>query len=290
LKLSKIIEILELKITLKDDFDISGINDITLASKDEVSFLSDSKYQDNLKETKARAVLVKSIDEKLVPKESIALVVKNPYLSMAILSGYFTNIDSKKVTIMDGSFIADDVKIGEGSIIYPNVTILRGTTIGKNCIIQAGSVIGSDGFGYALNENGEHIKISHRGIVVLEDRVEIGANCTIDRAVFGETRIKEGTKIDNLVHIGHNCEVGKNSIITGQCGLAGSSKLGDSVILGAQSGVAGHIEVGDRAVVAARGGVTKSIQGGQTYAGFPIKKHKEWLKTEAIISKITKER
>lgn len=294
MKLSKIVSILELEVEVEEDFEISGINDTILATSSEITFLSDRKFESSLKETNAKVALVRDSDKELVSDKTLALVVKNPYLSMAILSGYFAKPLGKKdcngVIIMPNSFIADDVVIGEGSVIYPNVTILSGVSIGKDCIIQSGTVIGSEGFGYAHDDKGRHIKIYHSGRVIVEDRVEIGANCTIDRAVFGATTIKEGTKIDNLVHIGHNCEIGANSIITGQCGLAGSSKLGQSVMLGAQSGVAGHIEVGDGAIIAARGGVTKSIKGGETYAGFPIKKHKQWLKTEAMISKLSKEK
>ena len=294
MKLSEIISILLLEITVEEDFEITGINNPILATSSEITFLSDRRFEDSLKTTKACVALVKESDKELVPLDAIAIIVKDPYLSMAILSGYFAKEVGKKnsdgVVIGDGCYIADGVTIGEGSVIYPNVTLLHGVNIGKNCIIQSGTVVGSEGFGYAHDSSGKHIKIHHFGGVVIGDDVEIGANCAIDRAVFGVTTIKDGTKIDNLVHIGHNCEIGQNSIITGQCGLAGSSKLGRSVMLGAQSGVAGHIAVGDGAIVAARGGVTKSIKGGETYAGFPIKKHKQWLKTEAIISKLSKEK
>jgi UDP-3-O-[3-hydroxymyristoyl] glucosamine N-acyltransferase len=146
-------------------------------------------------------------------------------------------------------------------------------------------VIGSDGFGYAHTTDGAHIKIYHNGKVVLEDNVEIGANSCVDRAVFGQTLIKEGTKIDNLVQIGHNVEVGARCILVSQSGISGSTKLGRNVVMGGQSATAGHLVIGDFATIAARGGVTKSIKGGEVYSGFPLIKHKDWLKLQAKISK-----
>ena len=132
---------------------------------------------------------------------------------------------------------------------------------------------------------GEHIKIYHTGNVILEENVEVGANTTIDKAVFGSTIIRKGTKIDNLVQIGHNCELGQYCIIVAQSGLAGSSKLGRNVVMGGQSATAGHLEIGDFATIAARGGVSKSIEGGKTYGGFPLTLQSEWLKTHAKIAK-----
>ncbi|HIP03196.1 MAG TPA: UDP-3-O-(3-hydroxymyristoyl)glucosamine N-acyltransferase, partial [Campylobacterales bacterium] len=147
------------------------------------------------------------------------------------------------------------------------------------------TVIGSDGFGYAHTAEGAHVKIYHNGKVVFEDNVEIGANSCVDRAVFSQTIIKEGTKIDNLVQIGHNVEVGARCILVSQSGLSGSTKLGQNVVMGGQSATAGHLEIGDFATIAARGGVTKSIKGGEVYSGFPLLKHKDWLKLQAKISK-----
>ena len=132
------------------------------------------------------------------------------------------------------------------------------------------------------------MKIYHNGNVILEDSVEIGANSTIDRAVFGSTIIKKGTKIDNLVQIGHNCQVGEHCILVSQSGISGSTNLGRNVIMGGQSAVAGHIEIGDFAVIAARGGVTKTLEGGKTYGGFPLMLQKEWLKKQAKIKKLLK--
>ncbi len=303
----------ELNIDYKGkDFEVSSINTLTEASSNEISFLDNKKYIDALKETNAGAVFIKAEFVSLLPDGVEAIISENPYLSMAYASKYFAYalirptksatitksaviqegvhigngvVIEENVTIFANTFIGEDVTISEGSIIYPNVTIYNDTKIGKNCTIHANSVIGSDGFGYAHTADGAHIKIYHNGKVVLEDNVEIGANSAVDRAVFGQTLIKEGTKIDNLVQIAHNVEIGTRSIIVSQVGISGSSKLGRNVVMGGQSATAGHLEIGDFATIAARGGVTKSIKGGEVYSGFPLIKHKDWLKLQAKISK-----
>ena len=316
MKLSKVIEILDIKEDFEED-EIVGINDTKLAKKGEITFFSDKKYLNDLKHTKASYALIKKSDKKELPNTCKAIIVDDPYLAFALLTKEFSNpifhetsevkvsknaIIKEKVVIGNGSIIEDNVilmpgvVIGErviikkGSIIYPNVTIYNDTIIGKECIIQAGAVIGSDGFGYAYTKDKKPVKIYHMGKVVLGNRVEIGANTTIDRGVFGNTYIGDDTKIDNLVQIGHNCYIEEKCIIVAQSGLAGSTILGKCVTLGAQSGTAGHLKIGAYTMVAARGGVTKSLEGGKVYAGFPIKKHKEWLKEQATISKLAKEK
>ena len=299
-----------------DGFEVLRINTILNAQKNEITFLENKKYLKHLSKTRAGAIFIKEEFANLVPKDTVTIISKNPYLDMAKASKYFAKgllIETKEpkmgknckidkravigngsiiedsVTILANAVIGERVKISKGSIIYPNVTIYNDTKIGKNCYIHAGSVIGSDGFGYAHDEKGNHVKIFHNGDVILEDGVEIGANTVIDRAVFGSTIIKSGVKIDNLVQVAHNCEIGQNSIITGQVGLSGSTKLGSNVIMGGQSATSGHLTIGDRAIIAARGGVTKSIKGDQTYSGFPLKIHKDWLKLQAKLSKILKQ-
>lgn len=184
--------------------------------------------------------------------------------------------------------IGANVTIGQNVVIYPNVVVYDDCVIKEGSILQAGVVVGSDGFGYAHTKTGEHIKIYHNGNLIIEENVEIGANSTIDRAVFGSTVIKKGTKIDNLVHIGHNCEIGQFCIIVAQTGLAGSTKLGRNVVMGGQSATAGHLEIGDFATVAARGGVSKSIEGGKVYGGFPLMLQSDWLKKQAKIAQFLK--
>lgn len=174
----------------------------------------------------------------------------------------------KGVSIGSGCSIADNVSIGAGTRLFPNVSIYEDTIIGKNCILHSGVVIGSDGFGFMLL-GGIQQKIPQVGNVVLGDSVEIGANSCIDRATLGSTRIGEGTKLDNLVQVGHNCQIGKHCILCSQVGLAGSTMLGDYVYLAGQVGVAGHCTIGDRAMVGAQSGVSGDIPADGRYFGYP---------------------
>ncbi len=314
MKLSKIIDILDLNYS-GDDFDIKSFSLLKDAGEENIVFFDNPKLIEKLKDSKAKVVLTTEKFLDIVPKDSIALKCDDPHLCFAILSKYFAKKPfdfSKEATVSKSAQIGANVQIGsdtiieDGVVIYPNVTIGRGvrvgqnsiiypnvviygdTQIGSNCIVQAGVVIGSDGFGYAHTKLGEHIKIYHNGNTILEDDVEIGANSTIDRAVLGSTIIKKGTKIDNLVQIGHNCELGEQCIVVSQSGLSGSTKLGRNVIMGGQSATAGHLKIGDFAMIAARGGVTKTIEGRKTYGGFPLMLQKEWLKKQAKITKILK--
>lgn len=318
--LSKAIKYLNINITLKDnqEFDIISIDTINNAKKNYLTFFHNIKYEKYLSDTEAGAILVKKEYVNKLPNTCFPIITEEPYADMARLSKLFKkpfienksknelivgkNVDimpnvyigsnvtiGNDVIIMPNSFIGDYVTIGDNTLIYPNVSIYRDCIIGSNCIIHAGTVIGSDGFGFAHTQTGEHIKIYQNGNVIIENDVEIGANSTVDRAVFGSTIVKSGTKIDNLVQIGHNCVIGENSIIVSQTGLSGSTILGRNVIMGGQSGTAGHLEIGSESIIAARGGVTKSLKGKTTYAGFPLMEHKEWLKLQAKILKLIKD-
>lgn len=300
-----------------DDKEISALNTLSDATDSELSFLDNPKYVDALTTSKAAAVLVHPKQADLVPVGTTALISEEPYLMLAYVTKLFApkphETEGKapvipdsatiapnayigfgaaigeNVTIMPGAFIGDHAMIGDNTLIYPNVTIYRDCEIGKNCIIHAGTAIGSDGFGFAHTKTGEHIKIYQNGNVVLQDSIEMGSNCSVDRAVFGTTLIKEGTKIDNLVHIGHNIEIGKGVIITGQCGFAGSSKIGDYCVFGAQGGVTGHVELAPQTTCFARTGVISSIkEPKQTLAGFPHMPHRQWLKMNAKTKALTK--
>lgn len=188
-------------------------------------------------------------------------------------------------TILGGSFIGANSTVGENSLLYPNVTIRENVEIGKGVIIHSGTVIGSDGFGYA-KERGVHHKIPQIGGVRIEDDVEIGANVTIDRAALGVTRIGKGTKIDNLVQIGHNVEIGENCIIVAQVGIGGSTKVGNDSILAGQVGLGGHIRIGNRVVVGAQSGVTKDIPDDTTVFGCPAREIHKAKKIEAHLSRL----
>ncbi len=191
-----------------------------------------------------------------------------------------------RVTIDPGVVIGDDSIIGEGTIIHSNVSVAKGCTIGKRVILYHGVVIGSDGFGFATDDQGCHTKKPQVGTVRIDDDVEIGANSCVDRAAFGETRIKAGTKIDNLVQVGHNVEVGVNSILVAQVGVAGSTSLGRNVVLGAKAGIAGHLHLDDGVMVAAMSGVHNNQPKGAVIGGAPAFAVKEWGKATAAYRRL----
>ena len=301
----------------QDEIEITGLNTLLDSNENQLTFLENKKYISDLKNTKAAAVLVTSENASEVPSGTIALVCDESYLNLAIISKLFApnvvEMDGEKpligggtkvmpnvyigkdsvvgsdCTIMAGAFIGDNVKIGNNTIIYPNVTIYRDCKVGNDCIIHAGTVIGSDGFGFANTKDGKYIKIYQNGNVIIGNDVEIGANSAIDRAVFNSTIIEDGVRIDNLVHIGHNCKIGRGSILVGQVGLSGSTTLNPYVIMGGQSGTAGHLEIAPFTTIAARGGVTKSItEPKKSWAGFPLFEHKQWLKLQGKIANLLK--
>ena len=304
-------------INCQEEIEIIGLNTLLNSNENELTFLENKKYINDLKNTKAAAVLVTPENASEVPSSTIALICDEPYLCLAKISKLFApnvfEVDgndpvigkNSKImpnvyvgknstigtdcTIMAGAFIGDNVKIGNNTIIYPNVTIYRDCEIGSDCIIHAGTVIGSDGFGFANTKDGKYIKIYQNGNVKIGNDVEIGSNCAIDRAVFKSTIIEDGVRLDNLVHIAHNCKIGRGSILVGQVGLAGSTILNAYVVMGGQSGTAGHLEVAPFTTIAARGGVTKSItEPKKSWAGFPLIEHRQWLKLQGRISNLLK--
>ena len=190
-----------------------------------------------------------------------------------------------RVTLYPGVFIGDDASVGDDCILYPNVTVREGCVIGQRVIIHTGAVIGSDGFGY-LQHEGRHHKIPQRGVVLVEDDVELGANVTVDRATFGRTVIGRGTKIDNLVHIGHNVTIGPHSILVAQVGISGSTRLGSHVVVGGQAGLVDHIEIGDRAMIGAQAGVVRNVGEGEIVVGTPAAPHDVGLRAHALLLRL----
>ncbi len=182
-------------------------------------------------------------------------------------------------------YVGQYVEIGEESILYANVTVREHCRIGKRCVLHAGAVVGSDGFGFTT-KSGIHKKVPQVGIVIVEDDVEIGANAGIDRATTGATVIGSGTKIDNLVHIGHNCKIGENNLIVAQTGISGSTTTGKNVTFGGQVGTVGHIHIGADSVYAARSGIIGDMPEGVFGAGFPVQSHQEWLRMQAAMKRL----
>ena len=300
-----------------NDIEIDGIHTLSEATSTQLSFFTDAKYSSQLPDTKAVAVFIDEKHASLLPQTTIALITDEAYLQLAHASKFFAhqittkgghpnlgeNCDIDKrvrfgnnvtvgdnVTIMAGCYVGDNVVIGSNTLLYPNVTLYHGTHIGENCIIHAGTVLGCDGYGFAHTKQGEHVKIYQNGNVVVEDDVEIGANCTIDRAVFGQTIIRKGTKLDNLIQIAHNCDLGEHTLLAAQVGLAGSTTLGRNVVMGGQSATAGHLEIGAFTTIAGKAGVTKSLEGGKMYAGFPAVEIKLWRKMQARLMRLVKNR
>jgi acyl-[acyl carrier protein]--UDP-N-acetylglucosamine O-acyltransferase len=173
-----------------------------------------------------------------------------------------------RVTLYPGVFVGDDALIGDDTVLHPNVTVRERCSIGARVIVHSGTVIGSDGFGY-VQQDGRHHKVPQLGTVVIEDDVELGANVAIDRATFGRTLVRRGTKVDNLVQIAHNVEIGEHTVVAGQAGISGSTRIGSYVMVGGQAGFADHLEVGDGAMVAAQAGVFRDVPSGTLVAGSP---------------------
>ena len=318
MRLHEIAKLVDGKIVGDPNVEITGINSLEHAEGSDISFFFSPKYREQLKSTKARAILVKEqVSEFLGPQ----VIVANPEVAYAKLASIFASpppkfsgtskqayihqsatvaqgasiypfvyvgeesIIGENTILFPGVYVGKKVKIGKETIIYPNVTILDGTIIGSRVIIHSGTVIGSDGFGFVQQE-GVSIKIPQMGYVHIEDNVEIGANCSIDRATFGRTWIKEGVKMDNLVQIAHNVVVGEHSIIVAQAGISGSVTLGKHVIVGGQVGIADHLSIGDRVMIGSQSGVAKSIPSGEIVSGTPTLPHRRWLRCMGLVGKL----
>jgi UDP-3-O-[3-hydroxymyristoyl] glucosamine N-acyltransferase len=269
-----------------------------------ISFLSNPKYTPYIYETKSSVVLVNE-DVELTQSVSCTLIrVKNAYESVAKLLQLYasmmpqkTGIDplafvsksakiGENVYIAPFAYIGDNVTIGDGSRIFPHVTIYDGCKIGKNVTIHAGSVIGADGFGFAPNQEG-YDKIPQIGIVVIEDNVEIGANTCVDRSTMGQTIIHKGVKLDNLIQVAHNCEIGENTVMSAQVGMAGSTKIGAWCMVGGQAGFSGHIKIADKTFVGAQSGVISNTKGnGEQLIGAPAIDPKIFFKAQAVMKRL----
>ncbi len=299
------------------DIEISGVASVDEAQEGQITFIAETKYLPKLETTRASAILV----SKEVSSPKPLILTSNPRLALIkILHLFFDQpyqprgIDphawisptavlgkdltiypfvyvgdrcriEDRVTLYPGVYVGEDSCIGEDSVLYPNVTIYSGSMIGKRVILHGGVIIGADGFGY-VKEGTKNVKVPQVGKVILEDDVEVGANSTIDRAAMGQTIIRKGVKIDNLVQIAHNVEIDEDSIIVAQVGIAGSTRIGKNVILAGQVGVIDHLQIGDNVLVGPQSGVAQNLSPQQAYSGSPAMPHREWLRTVAIYPKL----
>lgn len=301
------------------DRQVSSFGKIEEAGENQLSFLANPKYEEYLYTTKASVIILNEAQELKQSVHATLIRVPDAYSAFATLLSKYQEIMqqqlqgieepshiSKSATYGQNVFIGafaylgDKVKVGNNTKIYPGAYIGNNVTIGDNCIIHpgvkiyhdcqignhvsihAGTVIGSDGFGFAPQADGSFKKVPQIGNVVIQDYVEIGANATIDRATIGSTVIKSGAKLDNLIQIAHNVEIGNSTVIAAQAGVSGSTKIGNGVMIGGQAGIVGHIQLGDGAKVNAQSGVSKSIEAGKAVTGSPAHDYTAALRSQAL--------
>lgn len=302
------------------ELEIFDLATLTIAKKGELSFFSNPKYRNDFSNTKASTCICDEAAKDYAPAGVTLLINPNPYFAYAIVTNAFygcaphagnisqnsviddTASISAGVHISDFAVIGKNVKIGENSFVGHNVTICDGVEIGKNtkimnnvtishsiigdnCTLFSGSRIGQDGFGYAPSTQGI-IKVEQLGRVIIGNNVDIGANTTVDRGALEDTIIGDGTKIDNLVQIGHNVKIGRNCFIAAQTGIAGSTNVGDGVMLGGQVGISGHVNIGNKVMAAAQSGIISDIQDGITVGGYPALPIMQWHRITAMMKKM----
>ncbi len=319
MKLREIAERLGCRLAGDGNLEIKGVVGIEQAGEGELTFLSNPRYGGRLKDTKASAVIVGAHVEEL---PQARLISENPYHDFARALELFyqqprpaagvhpaavvapSAVIGENASIGACAVIGENVRIGRDAVIHPHVTIYEGVQIGDaflahsqavvrefceigdRVILQNGAIIGSDGYGFAKRGDGTHYKIVQAGKVVIEDDVEIQAHTCIDRAAVGETRIKRGSKIDNLVQIGHAVVVGENAIICSQTGIGGSTTLGDNCILAGQVGIINHLHIGNNVLITAQTGVGHDITDGRKISGSPELDNREWLRCTAVYRRL----
>lgn len=308
------------------DMVVHDVAPLDSAGPGQLTYCDRPKFAGVLAVTRASACFVTPALAGKVPPGTAVLATQSPHLAFCAVAsalypsaGLVWDAHQPPSTMIDpsarlgagaicapGVFLGADVEIGDGTVIGPGTTIGRGVKIGRNCridanvtiayaligdgvVVQAGARIGSDGFGFAPSPQGL-TKVPQLGRVIVQDRVEVGANATIDRGALADTVIGEGTKLDNLVHVGHNVRIGRYCVVAAQTGISGSSTVGDFVMMGGQTGVADHVSIGGKTQIAARGGVTRSLPGGQIYGGFPAKPVRDWRRETATLARLAKKR
>ncbi len=293
--LKYIADLLKCEFIGNSDFEILGMNEIHVVEEGEIVFVDHPKYYDKALNSAATTILINKKVE--CPVGKALLISEDPFRDFNILTNHFRPFVASTVSvsttakigegtiIQPNVFIGNNVTIGNNCLIHPNVIIYDHTIIGNDVIIHAGTVLGADAFYYKKRESGFDQLVSG-GRVVIEDKVGIGALCTIDKGVTGDTTIGEGTKIDNQVHVGHDTVIGKKCLIASQTGIAGCVIIEDEVTIWGQVGTTSGITIGKKAVIMGQTGVTKSVEGNKTYFGTPVEESREKLKQLANIKKI----
>ncbi|MBS9774438.1 MAG: UDP-3-O-(3-hydroxymyristoyl)glucosamine N-acyltransferase [Tenacibaculum sp.] len=297
--LQQIANLLSVSFVGSPNFLITGINEIHVVEEGDIVFVDNEKYYDKALKSKATTILInKKVD---CPEGKALLISDDPFRDFNKITKYFnpfiasknsiadTAIIGKNTIVQPNVFIGENVVIGDNCVIHSNVSINNNCVIGNNVIIQSNTVLGSDAFYYKNREDGFDRLLSG-GRVVLKDNVELGASCTIDRGVTGDTTIGKGTKIDNQVHIGHDTIIGEKCLIAAQVGIAGCTIVEDEVTIWGQVGTNSGITIGKKAVILGQTGVTKSIEGGKKYFGTPIEEAREKLKELAQIKRLLKQK
>jgi len=300
------------------EVEIRGVSGLERAGPGDLTFLANPRYAPLLATTRAAAVIVASANESTLPR----LVSENPYLAFARAVGLIcpparpepgvhpsaqvhpTAVLGTGVHVGALAVVGARARVGARSVLHPQVVVYDEVTIGEDCllhsgvqvrercrlgdrvIVQNGAVIGGDGFGFARDAEGRYHKFPQVGTVVIEDDVEIGALTAVDRAALGETRIGRGSKLDNLVQVGHSVTVGSDTVLCGQVGIAGSSRVGSGVTLAGQVGVAGHLTIGDRVIATAQTGIPSSVEPGTVVSGYPAIENRAWLRSSALFARL----
>lgn len=293
--LKQIATLIDCQFVGADDFPVLGMNEIHVVEAGDIVFVDHPKYYDKALASKATIVLINK--EVACPEGKALLISEDPFTDFNKLTNYFKPFEKavspvatsaeigQNTVVQPNVFIGNNVKIGDNCLIHANVSIYDNCVIGNNVIVHSGTVLGSDAFYYKKRETGFD-KLVSGGRVVLEDDVEIGSLCTIDKGVTGDTTIKKGTKLDNQVHVGHDTVIGEKCLIASQTGIAGCVVIEDEVTIWGQVGTNSGITIGKKAVIMGQTGVTKSVPGGKSYFGTPIEESREKLKQLAYVKKI----
>jgi UDP-3-O-[3-hydroxymyristoyl] glucosamine N-acyltransferase len=322
--LAELAQFINVELRGDGEVEITGVASLDEARAGEVTYVADAARLRRVSECRASALIVPfkladdaaiadrprlvASDAKLAFARAIAAFHAKPYRPLGVSSDLAIGKDSSigmdcsihprvtigrnsivgdRVTLHPGVVIGDDCRVGDDTVLFANVSIYDGTEVGARCRIHSGTVIGSDGFSFTPDEQGRQFKLLQVGRVVIEDDVEIGANCSVDRGGFGETRIRRGAKFDNLIQIGHNVEIGEDTVVAALAGFSGGTNVGRSCVIAGQIGTNQHITIGDRAIITARTGVTKSVEPGKLMGGMmAAMDYQEWRKAHVLYARL----